>query len=273
MTKIPSREVKRISGDAQVAGRSPGLDSVRRGRGASMQEGAPPDMLFPVDADQAHYLTVMTNRWRWRTPSPGYDSSDRAPSPASSPASSPLKPSSSRSSTASPSAGLGPTHPRTRPALAVATPDLDGVALTRCGLVVGEGEGVPLGDGQIPSPTWAGIEAGDGDTKAGADEASGGSEAALALALEATRRDDDEDDDDGGAGGMAVDVVVSLDSSRAASLTRTCKWAGYKKVKHASCGGTACVFSLDPCSSSLSVLPLALSVFQMRMAVLTSESM
>ncbi|XP_069971150.1 apoptosis-stimulating of p53 protein 2 isoform X5 [Penaeus vannamei] len=195
-----------------------------------MQEGAPPDMLFPVDADQAHYLTVMTNRWRWRTPSPGYDSSDRAPSPASSPASSPLKPSSSRSSTASPSAGLGPTHPRTRPALAVATPDLDGVALTRCGLVVGEGEGVPLGDGQIPSPTWAGIEAGDGDTKAGADEASGGSEAALALALEATRRDDDEDDDDGGAGGMAVDVVVSLDSSRAASLTRTCKWAGYKKL-------------------------------------------
>ncbi|XP_063601904.1 uncharacterized protein LOC134778016 [Penaeus indicus] len=198
-----------------------------------MQEGVQPDMLFPVDADQAHYLTVMTNRWRWRTPSPGYDSSDHAPSPAPSSAPSPLKPSSSRSSTASPSAGVGPAHSRNRPASrdAVATPDLDGVALTRCGLVVGEGEGVPLGDGQIPSPTWAGIEAGDSDAKAGADEASGGSEAAPELALRATRRDDDEDDDGGDAGGVAADVVVSLDSSRAASLTRTCKWAGYKKIQ------------------------------------------
>lgn len=193
-------------------------------------------MLFPVDADQAHYLTVMTNRWRWRTPSPGYDSSDHAPpSPAPSPAPSPHKPSSSRSSTASPLAGFGPAHPKTRPAPrdAVAAGDLDGVALTRCGLVVGEGEGAPLGDGQVPSPAW--IEASDRDAKPGGDEASGSSEAEPGL--KTTKRDDDEDDEDddggdSGAGGLVVDVVVSLDSSRAASLTRTCKWAGYKKVIH-----------------------------------------
>lgn len=224
-----------------------------------MQESAPGDMLFPVDADQAHYLTVMTNRWRWRTPSPGYDN---APSNASSnaldqsnSAPSPLKPARSRSSTTSPSLESAHLLHHHRLSPTASPTDPEGVALTRCGLIVGEGEGVPLGDGQsCPSPSWAASEICDIDVKphqnahhhrppppadddeaeaeAGVDEASGDSEVTLLLLTEGMTKGDDSD-----PGGREAnhtdgqkDFVFSIDSSRAASLTRTCKWAGYKKV-------------------------------------------
>ena len=43
-----------------------------------------PEAIFPDDSDQAHYLTVMTNLWRWRTPSPS-SLSDSNPSPSNLP--------------------------------------------------------------------------------------------------------------------------------------------------------------------------------------------
>nr|XP_053630404.1 uncharacterized protein LOC128687074 [Cherax quadricarinatus] len=175
-----------------------------------MQEGLP-ELVFPVEADQAHYLTLMTAPCGWRPPTP--------------------------------------THQEARPLTPTSPPATAGGALTRYGLVVGEGEGVQLGEGRAPHPTpppSSGVGVQDegagaclpinstptDDTRppqhevlvhladtlmdVGVDDAVGGVDAAVGV-----------DDTVGGP-----DVVVCVDSSRAASLTRTCRWSGYKKVNN-----------------------------------------
>lgn len=171
-----------------------------------MQE---PDLLFPVEADQAHYLTVMTNRWRWRTPSPAHEEARPCHSPSL----------------------------------------LEGGAVTRCGLVVGEGEGVPLGECHAPPPSptpqardvgvaWQCV--GVSEENMGADRKSPERKVSSSEA-EASRADaSPESSSDVGGVDVGVGVaeegagclVVSLDSSRAASLTRTCRWSGFKKVNN-----------------------------------------
>lgn len=154
-------------------------------------------MVFPVEADQAHYLTIMTNRCRWRTPSPAHDGPQAA-------------------------------HREAEP---------EGAALTRCGLVVGEGDGVPLGEGLVPRPQLGvdkdvGVVEEDSCTPLGEEGASSlpyhpqththpGEDPWAGVDVQEVVGDEEAD---------VECLVVSLDSSRAASLTRTCKWAGYKKV-------------------------------------------
>ncbi|XP_066983103.1 apoptosis-stimulating of p53 protein 2 isoform X5 [Macrobrachium rosenbergii] len=263
-----------------------------------MQEGIC-EILFPVDADQEHYLSVMTNRWRWRTPSPGQDSQQNARSSLSTPTGE-LEP------PASPPPLLGRTSParcrfslcqESGSAYLVSSPSreaaplppediMEGAAVTSCGLVVGPGEGAELGDDgqeveeeeeardhrfdQSTTPSWRPTkdafdidveveplpkDENDPDpTKEEAESkrrrdrdigiplvvglvkeanldiarkpSAGADEGTASVPEEGAVEGDEGGKDVGGVGC----VVVSLDSSRAASLTRTCRWAGYKKL-------------------------------------------
>ncbi|KAG7166578.1 hypothetical protein Hamer_G029189 [Homarus americanus] len=211
-----------------------------------MQEGVG-EVLFPVDADQAHYLTVMTNRWRWRNP---------PTTPVRPPITSVPPPPTMRMVTHQHHHHASVTPPPRR---------THGMPLTRCGLVVGEGEGAQLGEGQTPlgwpapRPHFIDVKplppdvgaVGMGavmreDIKVDAPRPSQDTHTNTPTdgenphgkpehLVEETGIDVGVGDPDGGAGaggeeGGAGCLVVSVDSSRAASLTRTCKWSGYKKV-------------------------------------------